>query len=569
MSIPPAEVGLRGLAAYLRTKRWSQVAVLALGAGALASAIVEGAGPLIAYVIGAPIVLLVARAAAEPRDRAFLVQLSMLALGVRGVLAAVLHAALIASGNPWGGMFQDDAGYAITAGALAKAWRGLPISGRESDLLLDPSVANTYSGLAAVLLFAFGGSILALKVVNEIQGAIHASLVYRTMRNVGLPGARIGAIAVAFFPSLLLWSVLVLKDATALTLMFAAIWSVTEFQRSGRWWPWLATVLSLFLLRDVRLYLFTILVVAWPLGLFVAARRRAAGVALVASLVLLMLSSNAFHLFAPEILNFATFTRGWMAQGARSAFVESPPIAEATPGQAYRVAVPGLTQDPNVASRRIEVSPGTQLTTDCSATPQPIFGQTARPLVCVRPGDIVVIGKAAAGGPRTPESSNPPPPTPVPELAVRQDYVNVVMTAPPVITSEDKFDFDTGVMSNLRHFPVGTVFLLVAPFPLFARSLSEIALTPDTLLWYLCVVLSVLAVVRLVRRRDWRFAMGVLVMGAITLVLILIEGNVGTLVRHRAMLIPLVAMLAAAEAVQRFAWVRSIEERLGRSSAEA
>src|SRR5207237_1159382 len=140
-------------------------------------------------------------------DRPFIVRLMLLALAGRAALAAVLHVYLLTHGNAVGAMFQDDGGYAITGGALAKTWQGTEISTYEHGLLLDPSIANGYVEITAVLLYALGGSILAAKLVNSILGVIHIALVYRTMRNLGLSGARLGAILIAVFPTLVLWSV--------------------------------------------------------------------------------------------------------------------------------------------------------------------------------------------------------------------------------------------------------------------------------------------------------------------------------------------------------------------------
>ena len=121
----------------------------------------------------------------------------------------------------------------------------------------------------------------------------------------------------------------------------------------------------------------------------------------------------------------------------------------------------------------------------------------------------------------------------------------MVSTQAPAASTGDEFTFQKGIVDNVKHFPIGVAFLVGAPFPLTARTASEIGLVPDTLLWYAVVVLAVVGLAYLVRRRDRRFAVGVLAMGAIALVLSLTEGNLGTLVRHRAMLIPFVVMLAA------------------------
>ena len=160
-----------------------------------------------------------------------------------------------------------------------------------------------------------------------------------------------------------------------------------------------------------------------------------------------------------------------------------------------------MTQDPQRPPRRIEVEPGTELITDCRSTPQPVFGQTARPRVCVATGDVVVVGKAATPAPIEP--GQPPTASPAPhDLTVRQDFVNVVSTQAPAASTGDEFTFQKGIVDNVKHFPIGVAFLVGAPFPLTARTASEIGLVPDTLLWYAVVVLAVVGLAYLVRRRD-------------------------------------------------------------------
>jgi hypothetical protein len=63
------------------------------------------------------------------------------------------------------------------------------------------------------------------------------------------------------------------------------------------------------------------------------------------------------------------------------------------------------------------------------------------------------------------------------------------------------------------------------------------------LLWYVCLGFAMVGLAILIRRRDLRFAHGVAAAAAMVLVFALIQGNVGTLLRSRAMVIPLVLVL--------------------------
>src|SRR5205823_5301012 len=150
----------------------------------------------------------------------------------------------------------------------------------------------------------------------------------------------------------------------------------------------------------------------------------------------------------------------------------------------------------------------------------------------------------------TPVSPSPslatPSPTqpPAPELPLSLTAVNVVATATPAPASSE-IGATRDVITNLTYLPIGITYVLGAPFPWTVRTLGDLATLPDTLLWYACAVLALVGLLDLVRRRDYRYVYGLIMLGGVGLVLSLAEGNVGTLVRHRAMLIPEVVVLAS------------------------
>ena len=116
----------------------------------------------------------------------------------------------------------------------------------------------------------------------------------------------------------------------------------------------------------------------------------------------------------------------------------------------------------------------------------------------------------------------------------------------PVPVESDEGSVSASLRENLQHLPIGTVFALFAPFPWSPpRTLEQVAVIPEMILWYLCLIAAVVGFAALLRRRDFRFAMGVATASGILLILALIEANTGTLVRSRDMLVPYVVMLAA------------------------
>jgi dolichyl-phosphate-mannose-protein mannosyltransferase len=88
------------------------------------------------------------------------------------------------------------------------------------------------------------------------------------------------------------------------------------------------------------------------------------------------------------------------------------------------------------------------------------------------------------------------------------------------------------------------IYVLLAPFPWTPRRALDLLPAPEMLLWYAALAGGLVTVVR--RSHLWRsLAPLVLFVGGTLLVLLAAEGNVGTLFRHRAMVVPFVLILAS------------------------
>lgn len=492
---------------------------------------------LLACILGAG-----AYAAAGPADRRFLVTAVVLAFALRAIGLIVIHAVLVRMGTG-GALFLDDAGYARIADGLAASWRGEPLSAQDQSLISDPSVGNLYVRAAAASVYVFGDT-LAIKIMNTALGVAIAIFVYRTMVNLALPYPRFATLLVLVFPSLVLWSALALKDAYAIAFTAGAVWATTEIVRGGRLLPWLiVTTGALLAIHDVRRYVFLMLCLALPLAMLIAApRARKVSVTVTSaalSAVLLVMTPAVGINVGTEVLSKIPYVRRAMAEGARSAFVEPPPLARAEPGSEFVVNVANVTPAPDYSPKVHRVPAGTQMVVDigkpgASAAPGSVLAAPGS--VTVHPGDVVIIESATSGGtPALPSSQTPTP------LTFRSDRINVISTPTPGPSNEGLAI--TGLSENIRHLPLGALFLLAAPTPLTARSTAELAAFPEMLIWYVMWVLTALGVWRLLRERRLGYAYGALMFGGIFLALSLAEGNTGTLVRHRTMLVPFVAVL--------------------------
>jgi hypothetical protein len=532
--------------------RWTISLAIAALIALVAVTAAGGAAAAVVFLLGPAAATCIAAAVADAGDRPFVLRATLIALSGRAMVMCGLHWILVARGTG-GSMFFDDAGYVLTARALSHLWRGVPVSADELGLIADISFAPGFVAFAAAVFSVLGENIVALKVLNTVIGVLWGSLVYRTMRNLQLPGARVATLVILAFPSLALWSSLVLKDAIAGLLMLTAVWSVSEWHRGARW-AWVVTIVTLAALRDFRVYVFVIIALSWPLAVLVARRRPnivgAIG-ALAASLVLIVSHDAAVTMLDVHVINGLASTRESMAQYARSAFVKPPPVAVAAPGQQFLVEVPGSTCDPALPQRIHEVPAGSELDVEGAATAPPVPGSSRPRVISVRSCDIVILVSADAA-PRTTVSGEPPPITPrpartqLPVVRVEPERVNVVATPQPASASDD---LGAGAESNLRHLPIGMLYVLTAPFPLAARTLAESAFLPEMLLWYSLLVFAGIGAWRVVTGREARLVLFMSTFIGIFLVLSLTEGNVGTLVRHRAMLVPYVVVLAAYGAV--------------------
>lgn len=106
--------------------------------------------------------------------------------------------------------------------------------------------------------------------------------------------------------------------------------------------------------------------------------------------------------------------------------------------------------------------------------------------------------------------------------------------------------------SLVRWLPTGITYVLAAPFPWAARRAIELATIPEMLLWYAALVCAAIGLI--VHWRHWRpqaHLLGYLVGTLLTLGVA--QGNLGTLVRQRGMIIPFTLIFSGAGA----AWLWS------------
>jgi hypothetical protein len=468
-------------------------AMIAAVCGALLGAIAFSAdlvALLWAILVAAAILGLAARAI-EPAHRRSVLLLAAFALGLHVAVALVLHELAVGFGT--GFITGDDASYFRLSSALASYWGGHPaVAGYGPPLWGgDAYLLGAFVYLEAGVFMIFGPDVRLALISNAGLAIVTALLSYAgAVRLFGHRAGLVTFIAVAFFPSLILWSALNLKDSLTIALAVFAIWAIIEYRSRPHLFLPLAAFVAAEGLITLRSYVAATIAIACLLALAlvgVPVARRVASVATAGALtaIILLQSLNAVgSSIGQQLLVALERERAAMAVGARTGF-----IATATPP-----TTPSSAPTPS------------QPAASSSAGPTPPATQAAT------------------------ASAPTPPVAPADELAVAPGR-------------------------TLAYLPTGMAYAIFAPVPFTSTRLQELLTAPEMLLWYVLVVSGIFTIWR--DRQRWRsLAPLVLSIAGLMAVLALAEGNVGTLFRHRGMVVPFAAILASPTVLAAITWLR-------------
>jgi hypothetical protein len=248
--------------------RWGSLAGAALGllvGAALGEpqAIVTAA---LGLALGAAIVWFGFRT--RPDERSFLLTLFLVAFGLRVVAATASHFGLLYLGKG-GFMLLDDRAYDKLGWTLARVWMGIFPGIRDSDQYL---MVN-YTYLVASVYYFLGHSLLAAKMLNVAFGAITGVAIYAVGAEIfDRRTARLAALLTAFFPSLIVWSVINLKDILVTLLTITAVFGFLRYARRHQWWALLLALVALATIENLRQFVFFILAWLMPVAFLFADR---------------------------------------------------------------------------------------------------------------------------------------------------------------------------------------------------------------------------------------------------------------------------------------------------------
>jgi 4-amino-4-deoxy-L-arabinose transferase-like glycosyltransferase len=202
-------------------------------------------------------------------DKQFLLRIFILGVLVRmliGTLIFSLHLQEFFGGDA---NTYDNLGY-----ELLSIWQGNTI------FIPDIEVFSNGGGwgmlyLVGAIYGIIGRNPLAVQFVNAILGAATAPLVYLCAQHMfrNLRVARIAALFVVFYPSLVLWSSQGLKDAPIVFLLVTAMYATLKLGEKLNLKYFLILVASLFGILSLRFYIFYMITSAIA-GAFVIGMRR-------------------------------------------------------------------------------------------------------------------------------------------------------------------------------------------------------------------------------------------------------------------------------------------------------
>lgn len=281
-----------------------------------------------------------------------------------------------------GFLFPDEQGY-IDLGRLAATGQlTIKVDGGSGEGLFHE--AASFMWPVTILFRIFGAHIVVAALWAALFGAVTAALTaYLVLRVLGPAWGAVGGIAVALFPSQVLWSSVVLRESMVWTALAGIAIGIALFSCAKRWQALagatLVTGVSLLGLAYLRSW--TFVAAAWATGLAVWLFRPAKPAlarGLCAGLFLLVPVLPGWGLAGTTYIRHNSGVLGYertvLAEGAKSAFVHPKVVPKTSTGAATTVTtIPAAF----AASEALVVPHG--LANDLKALPTGLVAFTLRP----------------------------------------------------------------------------------------------------------------------------------------------------------------------------------------------
>ena len=293
----------------------------------------EGAASILVVLIFSSIALLIFRKFTTERE--FLTTIFLGALVVRLAFGIVIHMFELRE------FFGADAKtYDFNGWRLVEYWTGQVAS---DDLAAQRAWSTSGPGwgmnyLVGGLYYVLGRNIFAAQSFCAVFGAATAPMVYfcsaKMFNNKRV--AKTAAIAIAFFPSFIIWSSQLMKDGLIIFLLVLAMTMVLQLQEKFNYAALLLLIFSMFGIFSLRFYIIYMVAVAVA-GSFVVGLTSSAQsiVRITAALILIGLSLTYLGVIRNASVDFEKYgslerlqsSRQDLAQSAESGFGEDVDIS--------------------------------------------------------------------------------------------------------------------------------------------------------------------------------------------------------------------------------------------------
>ncbi len=134
------------------------------------------------------------------------------------------------------------------------------------DFALKPWVDHGWFQFTGLVYYLIAPEPFILQLINITLGAVLVLPIFGIIKNItdDVRVQRFAAVLIAFFPSIVYWSTLMLKDPSSILAIALVIYGVVALRRRFGWLPLAAIVAGLLILVGVRTYLFTVLIIVIP-----------------------------------------------------------------------------------------------------------------------------------------------------------------------------------------------------------------------------------------------------------------------------------------------------------------
>jgi hypothetical protein len=192
---------------------------------------------------------------------AFLLKLFLSALLLRVLIGSAIF---VFNGQSFFG--GDATTYDFVGRYQLGAWGGDRFAASQVDLFIGKGLGSGWGMvyLVAGLYGIIGRNMLAVQFLNAVLGAATAAIIFLSAQEVfgNTRVSRLAAIAVAFYPSLVLWSSQGLKDAPIVFLLALSILATLKLGQKFSTKYLVVLIASLFGLLSLRFYVFYMILVA-------------------------------------------------------------------------------------------------------------------------------------------------------------------------------------------------------------------------------------------------------------------------------------------------------------------